>query len=110
MVRKLADDGVPVATARRVLGVSTSGYYDWRNRPASAPRRADLQMVEITRDIHARSRQTYGSPRVHAELRLGRDLRVGRKRFERLMRQHGIVTRPRRELRPARPRSAGGCA
>jgi putative transposase len=96
VVRELADDGVAVAVACRVLGVSTSGFYDWRDRPVSARERSDLQLVEVIRDVHSRSRQTYGSSRVHAELRLGKDIRVGRKRVERLMREHGIVSVHRR--------------
>ncbi|WP_424511215.1 transposase [Pseudonocardia endophytica] len=48
--------------------------------------------MEVIRDIHARSRQTYGSPRVHAELLLGTGVRVGRKRVGRVMREHGIVS------------------
>ncbi|SDH71369.1 IS3 family transposase [Pseudonocardia oroxyli] len=99
VVRELADDGTPVAVACRVLGVSTSGFYDWRDRPTSPRRQADLQLVEVIRDIHSRSRQTYRSPRVHAELRLGRGIRVGRKRVERLMREHGIVSVHRRSRR-----------
>lgn len=96
VVRELADDGVPVALACRVLEVSTSGYYDWRDRPTSPRHQADLQLVEVIRDIHKDSRHTYGSPRVHAELRLGNGIRVGRKRVERLMREHGIVSVHRR--------------
>jgi putative transposase len=96
VVRELAGDGVPVAVACRVLEVSTSGYYDWRDRPVSQRQRSDLQLIEVIRDIHDSSRQTYGSPRVHAELRLGAGIRVGRKRVERLMREHGIVSVHRR--------------
>jgi putative transposase len=101
VVRELAADHIPVAVACRVLNVSTSGYYAWRDRPTSPRRQADLQLVEVIRDIHARSRQTYGSPRVHAELRLGQNIRVGRKRVERLMRAHQIVGVHRRRR--------GGC-
>jgi putative transposase len=101
VVRELAADHVPVAVVCRVLGVSTSGYYAWRDRPTPARRQADLRLVEVIRDIHARSRETYGSPRVHAELRLGRGVRVGRKRVERLMREHRIVGVHRRRR--------GGC-
>ena len=91
VVRELAADQIPVAVACRVLGVSTSGFYDWRDRPVSARERSDLRLVEVIREIHVRSRQTYGSPRVHAELALGRGIRVGRTRVERLMRRHRIV-------------------
>jgi putative transposase len=58
--------------------------------------------------IYAESRQTYGSPRVHAELRLGHDIRVGRKRVERLMCQGGLVaasSRRRRGLTRRDPRA-----
>ena len=44
----------------------------------------------MIRQIHAESRGSYGSPRVHAELRLGKDMQVNRKRVERLMREEGL--------------------
>jgi putative transposase len=92
VVRELAADGIAVATACRVLHVSTSGFYAWRERPASARDRANLELVEVICTIHADSRGTYGAPRVHAELRLGAaQLAVSRMRVERLMRAHGIV-------------------
>ena len=63
----------------RMLSVSRSGYYDWRGRPPSKRERTDASLTERIREIHARSRRTYGYPRVHAELRaLG--IRCGRKR------------------------------
>jgi putative transposase len=92
VVRELAADGVAVATACRVLQVSTSGYYIWRDHPNSSRDQANLELVEVIKTIHADSRGTYGAPRVHAELRLGAPkLAVSRKRVERLMRVHGIV-------------------
>ena len=82
------------------LGVSRSGFYDWRRRQAdpSVRAREDAVLTETIIEIHRRSRGTYGSPRVHAELVLGMGLRIGRKRVERLMRNAAIqgVTRRRR--------------
>jgi putative transposase len=75
----------------RVLGVARAGYYAWASRPPSARAVADAAPLEQIRDIHARSRGTYGAPRVHAELRLGRDVQVSRKRVARLMRTAGII-------------------
>jgi putative transposase len=75
----------------RVLGVARAGYYAWASRPPSARAVADAALLDQIRDIHASSRGTYGAPRVHAELRLGLDVRVGRKRVARLMRTAGIV-------------------
>jgi putative transposase len=75
----------------RVLGVARGGYYAWASRPPSPRALADQALVGQIREIHARSRGTYGAPRIHAELRLGLDVRVGRKRVARLMRAGGIV-------------------
>ena len=74
----------------RVLGVARAGYYAWTSRPPSAHDRADALLGEQIRAIYARSRATYGAPRIHAELRLGLDVHVGRKRVARLMRDHGL--------------------
>jgi putative transposase len=57
-----------VATLCRVLGVSPSGYYAWHHRAPSARAQADGALTEEIRAIYARSRGTYGAPRVHAEL------------------------------------------
>jgi len=75
----------------RALGVSRSGFDEWKRNPVSDRDLADAALLAVIDRIYAESRQTYGSPRVHAELRLGHDIRVGRKRVERLMRQGGLV-------------------
>jgi putative transposase len=90
VVAELAADRIPIAVACRVLGVSTSGFYGWRDRPASARSVADQALSRTIREIHQMSRGSYGSPRVHAELRLAAGVRCGRKRVERLMRAHGL--------------------
>lgn len=79
-----------VAVACRLLGVSRSGYYEWKGRPESARETRDKELLKLIERIHAESRGSYGSPRVTAELRLGLGEQVNRKRVERLMRQAGI--------------------
>ena len=78
---------LPVALCCRVLGVSRAGFYAWQARPCSDGDRADAELTNTIVDIHWMSRRSYGSPRVHAELRLGLGTRCSRKRVERLMRQ-----------------------
>ena len=80
----------PVSRLARVLGVARAGYYAFTSRPASPRTLADQALTDQIQEIHARSRGTYGAPRVHAELRLGLDLRVGRKRVARLMHVAGL--------------------
>ncbi len=79
----------------RVLEVSTSGYYAWLKREPSRRDRSDAPLTERIRSVHSKSRETYGSPRVHAELR-EEGVRVSRKRIARLMREHGLEGASRR--------------
>jgi transposase InsO family protein len=88
----------PVRRLCRVLGVSPSGYYAWRTRPSSRRRSQDAVLLVEIRRIHQHSRQTYGSPRIHAELR-AHGQRCNHKRIERLMRQQGIRARGRGRFR-----------
>ncbi len=85
-------DDLPVAACCRVMKVSTSGFYAWQAHPVTGRDLDDAILTNHIFDIHQLSRRSYGSPRVHAELRLGDlALRCGRKRVERLMRQAGIA-------------------
>ena len=76
----------PVSVLCKTLRVSRSGYYDWRDRPPSRRSREDAALTGQIRQIHERSRETYGSPRVHAELQ-AMGVRCGRKRVARIMRK-----------------------
>ena len=90
---------LPVATVCRVMKASPSGFYAWLANPVSDRDLADAYLTNAIVDIHRMSRRSYGSPRVHAELRLGEGIRCSRKRVERLMRQarlQGIYRRHRR--------------
>jgi len=80
----------PVETMARVLDMSKAGFYAWRHRPPSRHAVADAALLKRVRTVHASSRQTYGSPRIHADLRIRGD-RHGRKRIARLMREAGLV-------------------
>jgi putative transposase len=90
---------LPVAVCCRVMKVSTSGFYTWRACPVSDRDWHDAQLSNTIFDIHAMSRRSYGSPRIHAELRLGEGFRCSRKRVERLMRQAGVAGIHRRRRR-----------
>jgi putative transposase len=79
-----------VVTMCRVLGVSPSGFWAWRDRPPSARALGDAELAEQIALIHAASRGTYGVPRVHAELR-AQGVACGRKRVARLMAARGLV-------------------
>ena len=85
----------PITAMARVLGVSESGYHAWRARPPSAHANEDKMLLKRVRTVHASSRETYGSPRVHAELRADGE-RHGRKRIARLMRGAGLTGASRR--------------
>jgi putative transposase len=89
----------PIGVMARVLGVSTAGYHAWLRRPASAHAEADAALLKRISTVHASSRQTYGAPRVHAELRASGE-KHGRKRIERLMREAGLVGASRRRSGP----------
>jgi putative transposase len=79
----------PVAMLCRLVDVSRAGYYAWYRRPPSARAQANAVLTEEIRTIHAKSRQTYGVPRMHAALGAsGRH--VSRKRVARLMRGTGL--------------------
>ena len=80
----------------RVLEVSTSGYYAWCQRSPSARAQADAELTSRMNAIHERSHETYGAPRVHAELE-AEGIQVGRKRVARLMRTAGLVGVSRRK-------------
>ena len=81
----------------RVLNVSTSGYYAWRKRQPSERRQADQSLSKRIREIHEKSKGTYGAPRIHAELADVDKLHIGRKRVARLMRAEGLQGVSRRK-------------
>ena len=92
---------LPVSACCRVMRVSTSGFYVWRANPVREKDLDDAYLSDTIVDLWTMSRRSYGSPRFHAELKLGQGIRCSRKRVERLMRQAGVAGIHRRRR--------GGC-
>jgi len=91
----------------RALGVSRSAFYKRRQGSVSARDREDRVRTTRIKLAHRASQGAYGSPRVHEELRLGQDIRVGRKRVERLMREMGLQGRHPKRFRTTTDSSHG---
>jgi putative transposase len=83
-----------------VLGVTRAGFYAWRRRGPSARELRDRELCELIERIFKGSRETYGAPRIQAELEDEHGVQVSRKRVQRLMRRLGIEGISRRGKRP----------
>lgn len=80
-----------------MLGVSRSGYFAWLRRPPSPRKLQDAELVAHIRSLFDASRRTYGSPRMHRQLR-NNGIHVGRKRAARLMAQEGLFASRKRRF------------
>lgn len=89
-----------VALLCSVLGVTRQGYWAWSKRPASPRRREDEQLKTRILEPWSASRETYGAPRLHAELRLADGLQIGKKRVGQV---DARALDPRRLPAPRRP-------
>jgi putative transposase len=88
----------PVQRMCNLLGVSTSGYFAWKTRPACRRQREDMVLLAYVRSAFALSNRTYGSPRMTRELQ-DEGLEVGRRRTARLMRDNGLRARQKRRFK-----------
>ena len=105
---KAADPDFSIAFACEVLDVSSSGFYDWRNRkrrPRTAAEREHQQLVAEIALIHLASGERYGSPRIHAEL-VDKGWVIGVNRVARVMAEQGIQGRSGRRRRHHTTRQA----
>jgi putative transposase len=91
----------------KVLGVQRSGFYAWRKRSPSTRAQANETLLALIEAEHAKSRKTYGSPRLHVVLRR-QGVKCGHNRVARLMRLHGIVARKKRRFYPRTTRRQAG--
>ena len=98
---------VSVATACLVLGVSESGFYAWKSRRASSRQRRDMILLAHIRAGFSTSNETYGSPRMYAELNEN-GLAIGRHRVARLMRENGMKARQKTRFKKTTDSDHGG--
>lgn len=83
---------LPVQAVCHYLGVSRSGYYQWRQRKLGQRMQEDVELSKIIEVEFHKHRRTYGSPRLRDRLReLGR--RHSRRRIRRLMQASGLIAR-----------------
>lgn len=85
-------DAFPVTRMCKVLNVSRSGYYAWRQRRPRRWEMANRELLERIKAVHADSHGVYGSPRVYEELQ-AQGVTCSENRVARLMRQHGLQGR-----------------
>jgi len=88
----------PVKAMCQALKVSTSGYYAARSRPPSARSDRQTLLTSHIRAIHAASRQTYGAPRIHAELS-AQGVACSRNTVAKLMNKAQIIPKAIRRFR-----------
>jgi putative transposase len=103
VIESLTGQGIDVQRACLMLGVSSSGYYAWKDRPPSRTALRRLWLAGEITDVHKASGGTYGALRVAAELRYGRGITVGHNAVSSIMQLLAIRGLPTRRL----PRRAG---
>ncbi len=79
----------PIGRMCVLLEVSRSGFYDWRDRPASATAQRRGQLMLVVRKSFEDSNETYGYRRVHADL-VGWGVPAGPELVRALMREMGL--------------------
>ncbi|OYQ34362.1 IS3 family transposase [Niveispirillum lacus] len=98
---------IPVRCSYRLLGVSSSGYYAWKQRKLSLQKYVDMILLAHVNQYFTLSHETYGSPRMHAELKAA-GLSCGRHRIARLMRDNGLKALMKRRYKKTTDSGHGG--
>jgi transposase InsO family protein len=91
-------EAFPVGLMCQVLEVGKSGFYAWLKRSESPRHQENRRLLVAIKAVHQRSRQTYGSPRIHADLNANGHS-CGKHRVAQLMRKYGVVSRHKRKFR-----------
>jgi putative transposase len=106
IVTQREQHGIPFATACRALQVSQSWFYKWCHGDASPQHARREQLAAEIARLFAAHRGTYGAPRIRADLRAA-GWRVSRKTVAAIMRERGLVSRPKRRRRSTTKQGRG---
>jgi len=88
----------PIPLISRILKVSASGFYAWRDRPLSKWVQEEARLEVEIRAAHKRTRQTYGAERLQQDL-AEHGIRVGICRIKRIRRKLGIRCKQKRKFK-----------
>lgn len=88
-MKTLSEEGHRIQVMSKCLQVSKSGYYAWKRRSPSRRAEENSFFLNLIRKVYAESLNTYGSPSIFHKLK-EQDLRIGKKRIARIMRENGI--------------------
>ena len=81
-----------------VLGVKRSSYYAWKIRPESKRKRENMNLLNEIKNIHKKTKEIYGSPRIHSELK-DSGIACGKNRVAKLMKENGIFSKIKKRFR-----------
>ena len=88
----------PILALKKILGVSSSGYYDWKDRPLSQHDRDESRLEIEIKAANQRTRQTYGPARLQHEL-TEHGIQVGICRIRRIRKKLGIRCKQKRRFK-----------
>ena len=98
-------DEFPIVRMCKVLEVSRSGYYAWRDRPPSAREMANQELYTAIQRVYTESHRTYGSPRIYQALQK-QGVACSENRVARLMQAHDLQAEPRARYQSTTQRNA----
>lgn len=89
-----AKEGIPVSHSCRVLGLSRSGFYDWKKRPAVVISAEEFAIRAKAKQLFKESRESLGSRGLMRALN-NEGFTVGRYKVRKIMQSHGLVVHQR---------------
>jgi len=83
----------------QILEISKGGYYKWKKQPESKRKKEDKKMIEKIKIIHKENDETYGSPRITKALNQKGEIKINKKKVERLMKENNIYAKTKKRFK-----------